>query len=165
MAFNWFYYIAYKATGGDKDPRFVIPKNITISKNQSISSPAYDELIPMLRKQYAKDYSFELHYPYDDSTSVFVEVSNSKKVHYDADFLFFDQFTLQPIEPNSIYGIYKNASFADKLIRMNYDIHIGAIGGIVGKIIAFFASLLCASLPVTGFLLWYGRRYKKKETT
>ena len=46
---------------------------------------------------------------------------------------------------------------------MNYDIHIGAIGGIAGKIIAFLVSLLTASLPVTGVLLWYGRNYKKKK--
>ena len=46
---------------------------------------------------------------------------------------------------------------------MNYDIHIGAIGGIAGKIIAFLSSLLIASLPVTGTLLWYGRTYKKTK--
>ena len=57
---------------------------------------------------------------------------------------------------------YKDAKVADKIMRMNYDIHIGAIGGIVGKIIAFLVSLLAASLPVTGILLWYGRTYKKK---
>ena len=46
---------------------------------------------------------------------------------------------------------------------MNYDIHIGAIGGLAGKIIAFLASLICASLPVTGTLLWYGKKFKKKK--
>jgi uncharacterized iron-regulated membrane protein len=43
---------------------------------------------------------------------------------------------------------------------MNYDIHVGAIGGLTGKIIAFIASLVCASLPVTGFLIWWGKRRK-----
>lgn len=164
MAFNWFYFITYKATGGDKDPRFVIPKNISIQKQENNSSlPAYDQLIPKLKKQYPKDVTYELHYPHDDSTSVYVEVSTAKKLHYDIDYLFFDQFTLEPIEPKSIYSKYKNADFADKVIRMNYDIHIGAIGGITGKIIAFLASLLCASLPVTGFLLWWGRHNKTEK--
>lgn len=27
---------------------------------------------------------------------------------------------------------------------------------------AFFASLIGASLPITGFLIWYGRKFKKK---
>lgn len=45
-----------------------------------------------------------------------------------------------------------------RLMDMNYDIHIGAIGGLTGKIIAFIASLICASLPVTGFLVWWLKR-------
>jgi uncharacterized iron-regulated membrane protein len=44
---------------------------------------------------------------------------------------------------------------------MNYDIHVGAILSLPGKILAFFASLICASLPVTGFIIWWGRRKKK----
>jgi uncharacterized iron-regulated membrane protein len=52
---------------------------------------------------------------------------------------------------------YAEKNAGEKLLEMNYDIHIGAIGGMPGKILAFFASLLSASLPVTGFLIWYPR--------
>jgi uncharacterized iron-regulated membrane protein len=45
---------------------------------------------------------------------------------------------------------------------MNYDIHVGAIAGLPGKILAFLISLLCSSLPVTGFLVWYGKKVKAK---
>ncbi len=161
MAFNWFYFIAYKATGGDKAPQFIIPESTSTYVSQSDDRPMYDQLIPMLYKEYENAKSFELHYPENDSTSVLVEVSNSKGLYYNMDYLFFDQHTLEEIETTSIYGKYKDAKFADKVIRMNYDIHIGAIGGIVGKIIAFLVSLICASLPVSGVLLWYGRTYKK----
>jgi len=50
-----------------------------------------------------------------------------------------------------------------KLNNMNYDIHVGQILGITGKIIAFLASLVCASLPVTGFIIWWGKRKKSKK--
>jgi uncharacterized iron-regulated membrane protein len=46
---------------------------------------------------------------------------------------------------------------------MNYDIHVGAILGLPGKIIAFLASLIPASLPVTGFLIWWGKKKKGKK--
>jgi uncharacterized iron-regulated membrane protein len=46
---------------------------------------------------------------------------------------------------------------------MNYDIHVGAIGGLPGKIVAFIISLICASLPVTGFYVWWGKRKKSKK--
>jgi uncharacterized iron-regulated membrane protein len=45
---------------------------------------------------------------------------------------------------------------------MNYDIHTGAIIGLPGKILAFFASLIVASLPITGFYIWWGRKQKQK---
>jgi len=76
----------------------------------------------------------------------------------------FDQFTLKPVTDGSPFsGKYQDASFADKLRRMNYDLHIGAIFGIPSKIVAFLASLISASLPVTGFIIWYGKKFKKKK--
>lgn len=55
----------------------------------------------------------------------------------------------------------KNAG--EKLITANYDIHVGAIAGFAGKLLAFVVSLLVAMLPVTGFYIWWGRRNKKKR--
>lgn len=46
---------------------------------------------------------------------------------------------------------------------MNYDLHVGSILGLPGKILAFFGALIGASLPVTGFLVWWGKRKKKKK--
>ena len=165
MSYNWLMYITYKSTGGEKSVFFNIPENKSALQTNTSAILPIDRLIPLLKKENPEADSFELHYPESDTTSIYVEVGNSKGLHYDADFRFFDQNTLQEIETPSIYGKYKNAKFADKLIRMNYDIHIGAIGGIIGKIIAFIISLLTASLPVTGTLLWYGRHYKKKQDT
>ena len=159
MAFNWFYYLTYKAIGGDKQPQFIIPTNI--DKIQEKNPLAIDLLIPRLKKRYPDAENFEIHYPATDSSSIYVEVSNSSGVYYNSDYLFFDQNTLQEIGTASIYGKYKDAKFADKVIRMNYDIHVGAIGGILGKIIAFLASLITASLPITGFILWWNRSRKK----
>lgn len=46
----------------------------------------------------------------------------------------------------------------------NYSLHVGAIGGLTTKIIYFTASLICASLPITGFYIWLGRKKKQKST-
>ncbi|WP_339740818.1 PepSY-associated TM helix domain-containing protein [uncultured Sunxiuqinia sp.] len=40
---------------------------------------------------------------------------------------------------------------------------MGAILGIPGKIIAFLISLFCASLPVTGFLVWWNKRKQRRK--
>ncbi|NVO30867.1 PepSY-associated TM helix domain-containing protein [Hymenobacter lapidiphilus] len=50
-----------------------------------------------------------------------------------------------------------------KFSDMNYDLHTGQLLGLGGKIVAFLASLISASLPVTGTIVWWGRRNKKQK--
>lgn len=50
------------------------------------------------------------------------------------------------------------------LMRNNYALHTGFIGGMTTKILYFLASLICASLPITGFYIWWGKKSKKTTT-
>lgn len=59
---------------------------------------------------------------------------------------------------------YAHKSLGLKVNEMSYGIHTGQILNLPGKIIAFLASLVAAALPVTGFVIWYGRRNKKKPS-
>ena len=161
LSYNWLRYGVYKGIGGEKETEFIIPDGNSVIANKDSIAPM-DYLIVKLQRELPNAKALELHYPHTPTESIYVEVTNSEGLYYDADFRFFDQNTLEEIETPSIYGKYENAKLADKIVRMNYDIHIGAIGGIAGKIIAFLVSLLTATLPVTGVLLWYGRKYKKK---
>ena len=65
----------------------------------------------------------------------------------------FDQFTGQVLRAD----LYKNYSTGDKIRVSNYDWHTGRIGGIFTKILFFFAALFSASLPITGFLIWFNK--------
>lgn len=53
---------------------------------------------------------------------------------------------------------FRDGNRGERLVAMNYDIHVGSVLGLPGKILAFLASLVCASLPVTGLLMWRARR-------
>lgn len=57
---------------------------------------------------------------------------------------------------------HEGKSPGKKLSDMNYDLHTGLILGFGGKVIAFIISLIAASLPITGFLVWRGRHNRKK---
>lgn len=61
---------------------------------------------------------------------------------------------------NKTYG---DLGFGEKILMANYDIHTGQIFGIWTKILALIISLICASLPITGFLVWWGKRKKKDK--
>ena len=56
---------------------------------------------------------------------------------------------------------HQSLTNAEKYANANYDIHTGSYFGLFGKIIWFLAGLVCTSLPVTGFLIWWGK-YKKQ---
>lgn len=77
----------------------------------------------------------------------------------------FDQQTLKEISIKTPFsGKYIEANIPDKIRRMNYDIHVGSVLGLTGKIIAFLASLISASLPITGFIIWWGKqKFGKKK--
>ncbi|QED37376.1 PepSY domain-containing protein [Antarcticibacterium arcticum] len=55
---------------------------------------------------------------------------------------------------------YEDKSNGMKLQEMSYGLHTGQYFGLAGKIIGFLGSLFVAGLPVSGFLLWWGRRNK-----
>jgi uncharacterized iron-regulated membrane protein len=77
--------------------------------------------------------------------------------------LFFDKYTGKLLRQD----LYKNYTAYDKVMRSNFDFHTGRIRvlGIGSKIIYFLASLFAASLPITGFLIWWGRNKTKKRSS
>ncbi len=79
------------------------------------------------------------------------------QIYYDRDILQYDQYSAQLLSKD----LWSTKKVGDKLVDMNYDLHVGAVGGLTGKIVAFLISLVCASLPVTGFLVWWWKRRKK----
>jgi len=93
-----------------------------------------------------------------------VVVNHRPGTYYNSDFYHYDQYSGKELPATGSYaGRFADAAVADKIVRMNYDIHVGAVLGLPGKLLAFFASLVAASLPVTGFCIWWGRRKKKKS--
>src|SRR5215217_8190973 len=102
--------------------------------------------------------------PAKPKSAINVTIYPSSGQFYNNRSYVFDQHTLKELPKNKVYGAeYASAPFGTKLRKMNYDIHVGSILGFPGKVLAFLASLIGASLPVTGFLIWYGRKFKKKK--
>ncbi|NBP69997.1 MAG: PepSY domain-containing protein, partial [Cytophagia bacterium] len=133
----------------------------TAKSTTSLTQPV-DVLWGRLKTENPTAEILEVHFPESDTGSIAATINPDRLTYWKADYRFFNQYTLEEIEVNQIYGKREKASGADKLIRMNYDIHTGAIMGFAGKLLAFFASLIAASLPITGTLIWWGRRNKKK---
>ncbi|RYY30219.1 MAG: PepSY domain-containing protein [Sphingobacteriaceae bacterium] len=80
------------------------------------------------------------------------------ETYYNYDQLQFDRYSGKLLSRQN----YHDKNSGEKLIAMNYDIHVGAIWGLPGKILAFLASLICASLPITGLIVWLQKGKKAK---
>ncbi len=163
MGLNWFYFVFYSVIGGNNEMQFIIPKNISEYSQKKIDDKPIDQLPEILRATYPTARDFEIHFPYSDSVSIYVEVSYKDGVYYDSDYIFFDQATLEDVSTTSIYGRFRDANLPDHIMRANYDIHVGAIGGLPTKILMFISCLIIATLPITGGLIWYGRTQKKSK--
>lgn len=160
--FEWFAQGYYKLAGGEKSLLYIEPKSdSTLAYRSDI--PAIDRLYTMMRLENATAEVLEVHIPETASSAIEISINPDDETYWKADYRYFDQYTLKELSVDHIYGKSANASVADNLMRMNYDIHTGAIIGLSGKIIAFFASLIVASLPITGFYIWWGRKQKNKK--
>lgn len=161
--FQWFAKSLYWTTSGGKTmTEFYMPASDT-TKTLNSDEPAINILWARMSKEYPTAESIEVHVPESDTSSIEVAINPDTETYWKTDYLYFDQYTLAEIPVTHPYGRFANTSIADKIMRMNYDVHVGAIGGLPGKILAFVASLICASLPVTGVYIWWGRRVKARK--
>lgn len=162
--FQWFAKGWHSLAGGKQSLTYYEPASAIPSFSASLGegAPAIDRVWELMKKEYPGAAVIEVHIPATDSSSIAANANPDAGTYWQTDYRYFDQYTLEELEVDHIYGKLENANAGDKLLRMNYDIHVGAIAGLPGKFIMFFASLICASLPVTGFIIWWGRRNKDK---
>ncbi|SEB14637.1 PepSY-associated TM helix domain-containing protein [Pedobacter hartonius] len=156
FAFTWFQQVVYfVASGTSVQPVIKYEKSVSVTP---VSSPI--------------DFAFlraKAMFPTSDRITVgpasgkegviFINGIRGKETYYNADILQFDRYTGKLLNRRN----YDEQNAGEKLYGMNYDIHVGAILGLPGKILAFIASLIAASLPITGFMIWLGRKKKKKR--
>ena len=159
--FSWFAYGYYTVIGGEKSLIYEDPASKKEIAFTAVEKPL-DKTYLMMKAEYPDAKSIEVHPPETDTASIAANANLDEGTYWKTDYRYFDQYTLKEKEVNHIYGKLKNATASDKVMRMNYDIHTGAVLGLPGKIFAFLISMLIASLPITGFMIWYGRRNKKK---
>jgi uncharacterized iron-regulated membrane protein len=160
--FEWFSKTYYAViSGGDEMKQYQQPVSGKMKLNAA-DLPAIDKVWLRLQPEVPERGSIEVHTPETDSSSIAVNINPDPATYWKTDYRYFDQYDLRELSVDHIWGRYHAANASEKLMRMNYDIHVGAALGLPGKILAFCASLVIASLPVTGTIIWWGRRKKAK---
>lgn len=165
FAFEGFANVVYRLTGANHS---VVQKKPPLSDTTLIAggeAAAVDlvwrQVGPQLYRKYA---SVMFVLPGAKNGALLVRANPEEGTIYQSDFRYFDQYSGREIPGAYVWGQYKDAqATADYIRRMNYDIHTGAIFGLPGRIALFFIALIVASLPITGFYFWWGKKRKAKK--
>lgn len=91
--------------------------------------------------------------------NVFVRYSSGKSGWQESDYYSYHPATAEmyfstPHDQKTLGAKWRNS---------NYAIHVGSIYGYPTKIVATLVALYCASLPISGFLIWYGRKKRTRK--
>ncbi len=157
FGFQWFAKLMYWVTSGGM-AKVADMHPLSDTTQQAAVANMADYLWQQKSHSLQPNESIGVYFASLPTDPVEIVINHQPGTYYNSDFYHYDQFTgkLMPAQ-GSYEGTFKEAKIADKIVRMNYDIHVGAVLGLPGKILAFFGSLLAASLPITGFLIWRGR--------
>lgn len=157
--YNWMHKAMYNVANvgqnydKNEDVHPVVDTNIIVPDLH----PAMDIAFAETMKRSAHGEMFFVTPPFSKSDAI-TTGAYAKSLNYDhQDNYYFDPSTGKLLKSLP----YSVKSSGMKFNEMNYGLHVGQYFNLPGKIAAFLVSLICASLPITGFMIWYGRKYKK----
>jgi uncharacterized iron-regulated membrane protein len=157
-AFKWFQATVYVIAARSTTP----PERKTFQSDtlQMPSTKGLDLAYGYLVKEIPDARRFGASAPAADKAApLYMSAYFGKETYYNRDDFQFDKNTGKMLYRQTA----KDKNAGERLIGMNYDIHVGAIAGLPGKILAFIISLICASLPITGLLVWLNKGKKKSK--
>jgi uncharacterized iron-regulated membrane protein len=161
--FQWFNdTVHWIVSGGQTRQAFVQPASNGASAHAASAVQNVDTAWSRLSQCNPDAEVLIVFFPATPEAAIRYVVNPDQYTYYKTDHYYFDPFSLTEMPVEHAWGKCQDATTAGMVRRMNYDIHTGAILGLPGKMLAFFASLVAASLPVTGLLIWWGRRNTRR---
>ena len=106
--------------------------------------------------------SLRFDFPQDKSGAYLVVFNPDNHRYGRQVYWFYDQYSGNLLNGGGSYAIPpSDMKMGDKIFRASYDIHSGSILGYTGRVVIFLVSLVAATLPFTGFLLWRKKRKRR----
>jgi uncharacterized iron-regulated membrane protein len=135
-----------------------VPKKSPLQPGTAAVASVYDRALQQAYHGEPLEY-LRIAIPKDSTEAIAINIRYQTKNFRKQSNFFFDQYSakLLSVEP------WQQKNFRQRFFGSDYEIHTGRILGLPGKIIVFLAALVVISLPVTGFLIWRGKRHRKKH--
>ena len=161
VSFDWVRKGVYTAANLSKNypDENVYPVSDSLNKTKAVHYPVVDRAFTYTLKASPKAEMILISNDKSAAGAVGVTAYSTSMHFGNTDSYIFERYTGKLLKTQ----LDSKKSLGLKLNDLNYDIHVGQALGLPGKIIAFLASFICASLPVTGFIVWLGKRKKTKS--
>lgn len=122
---------------------------------------SFDKLLARLQAEQPRTEQFTFFMPEADSVTVL-----QGRTHHDPSFLNFavgeafyvNRYTGEPMGGPDAAAYKRN----NQIAANNFLIHMGFWGGMTTKLLTFLSGLIGASLPITGYRIWRGRRKSRQ---
>lgn len=156
MAYQILTDLTMKTFGGAVDPRPLV-KKLEPKFESDLNALSYQDFVSKNFNEFPKAKQIRMSIPRNDSATTYSLVA--------AEFIGIKS-NVNGVEKtiNKYTGkdiVYPEAvEKHEKIEHLNFDLHVGYWGGLFGKIFTFIVGIITTSLPVTGFLIWWGRRNK-----
>lgn len=148
--------VQFVANGGSSPKKEALPVSDTTQAQQPL---VIDKIWTHARRASPQAVSFLVVLPATKTGTVNVFAYQTGNNHYERIKSSYDRYTGELVQS----GSFDDLDRAAKVKLLNYDIHTGTVLSLPGKMLAFCASLVAASLPITGFILWWRRRKSHKQ--
>jgi len=159
-SFKWFESGIYLlADGTAKKPSAKVENPTKVDPNLD-KTYFYQNILSKTDSIYKYKGNTQIRVPSDTINSIMViKLDIEKSIPNISSMAYFDKYTGEILKVRP----YESFSDGDKVRRLIYPIHTGSIFGYPTKILAFLVCLFALTLPVSGLLIWLGRKKKKTK--
>ncbi|WP_419869427.1 PepSY-associated TM helix domain-containing protein [Chryseobacterium sp. CT-SW4] len=136
----------------------------SVKSNSSTGNHVYDMASQKTKELYGNSSSFRI--PLNGKNKKGKALQNLPIIVYQQEgkLNIRNQLVFDKYSSKLLYNLpHQDLNNAQKYAHANYDIHTGSYFGVIGKIIWFITGLICTSLPITGFLFWWGKQKKPSK--
>jgi uncharacterized iron-regulated membrane protein len=155
-SFEWFNNGIYTITG-TQNIRQEPPKSVFKTDVKPIS---LDDAFQIVLKDFPNAEYYVINAPKGEKATIAVTFMPHDAAHERAtNQVFIDQYS------GEIAGrlFFKDRNLGQRVRSTFYPVHVGSIGGMPGRIIAFVSCILGATFPITGIVMWLLRLKKERK--
>ena len=155
-SFEWFNDGIYTLTNTSKEQ----PEPPVSQVKEGAKPITFDQAFATAQQQIPNAEFYQLSNPREPDAAFTVMVMPADAAHERATSqLFLDQYSGNKLG---------QVAFADKNLGQRirstfYPVHVGSVGGLPGRIIAFISCLAGFTFPITGIIMWINRLRKNKQ--